>query len=114
MTTIDPKEYLTLIQAAAKVGCPRRSLYRIIDRLGVNNIVTMAFGKRLIHKSKLPAIRAEHAPLGSKRRHEIAVASGSKGGAQKGVNYARAALSGTSDAPAADSQATRSRRAPSR
>lgn len=88
MTTINTNEYFTLIQAAKKVGCPRRSLYRIIDRLGVENIVTQAFGRRLIHKSKLPLLKAEHAPLGSKRRHEIAVACGRKGGTQKGINAA--------------------------
>lgn len=86
MTTIDPKEYFTMIQAAAKVGCPRRSLYRIIERLGVDEIVTVAFGRRLIHKSKIPLLKAEHAPVGSKRRHEIAVECGRRGGTQKWVN----------------------------
>ncbi|NBT14409.1 MAG: hypothetical protein EBS56_12655 [Planctomycetia bacterium] len=88
MTTIDTKDYLTLDQAAARAGCPRRSLYRIIERLGVDKVVTMAFGRRLIHKSKIPLIKAEHAPLGSDRRHEIAVAYGRKGGTQKGINAA--------------------------
>ena len=88
MTTIDPKEYFTMIQAAKKVGCPRRSLYRIIDRLGVDKIVTQAFGRRLIHKSKIPLLKAEHAPPGSKRRHEIAVECGRRGGTQKGINAA--------------------------
>jgi hypothetical protein len=88
MTTINTKEYLTLDQAAAKAGCPRRSLYRIIERLGVESIVTYAFGRRLIHKSKIPLIKAEHAPLGSERRHEIAVEYGRKGGTQKGLNAA--------------------------
>jgi hypothetical protein len=88
MTTIDTKDYLTLDQAAAKAGCPRRSLYRIIERLGVESIVTYAFGRRLIHKSKIAMIKAEHAPLGSERRHEIAVEYGRKGGTQKGINAA--------------------------
>ena len=88
MTTINTKDYLTLNQAAAKAGCPRRSLYRIIERLGVDEIVTVAFGRRLIHKSKIPLIKAEHAPLGSDRRHEIAVEYGRLGGTQKGINAA--------------------------
>jgi len=88
MTTINTKDYLTLNQAAVKAGCPRRSLYRIIKRLGVDEIVTVAFGRRLIHKSKIPLIKAEHAPLGSERRHEIAVKYGRKGGTQKGINAA--------------------------
>ena len=86
MTTLDPKDYFTMIQAAKKVGCPRRSLYRIIDRLGVDNVVTIAFGRRLIHKSKIPLIKAEHAPLGSKRRHEMAKIYGSLGGTMKALN----------------------------
>ena len=88
MTTIDTKDYLTLNQAAVRAGCPRRSLYRVIERLGVDKIVTVAFGRRLIHKSKIPLIKAEHAPMGSDRRHEIAVAYGRKGGTQKGINAA--------------------------
>lgn len=88
MTNLDTKNYCTMIQAAKIVGCPRRSLYRIIDRLGVDKIVTVAFGRRLIHKSKIPLIKAEHAPLGSKRRHEIAVDAGRRGGTQKSINAA--------------------------
>jgi hypothetical protein len=86
MTTIDTRDYLTMSQAAVRAGCPRRSLYRIIDRLGADNIVTSVFGRSLIHKSKIPLIRAEHAPLGSDRRHEIAVEYGRKGGTQKRIN----------------------------
>jgi|694.fasta_scaffold01162_12 hypothetical protein len=86
MTTIDTKDYYTMSQAAVKAGCPRRSLYRIIERLGVDSIVTRVFGRSLIHKSKIPLIRAEHAPLGSDRRHEIAVEYGRMGGTQKKIN----------------------------
>jgi|APGre2960657373_1045057.scaffolds.fasta_scaffold47529_4 hypothetical protein len=88
--TIDPKDYLTMIQTAAKVGCTRRSLYRIIDRLGVSRICTTAFGRRLVHKSMLPLIKAEYAPMGSERRHEIALVAGKAGGTAKARNRAKA------------------------
>jgi hypothetical protein len=88
--TIDPKDYLTMIQTAAKVGCTRRSLYRIIDRLGVSRICTTAFGRRVIHKSMLPLIKAEYAPMGSERRHEIALVAGKAGGTAKARNRAKA------------------------
>lgn len=93
MDAIDPKDYLTMIQTAKKIGCPRRSLYRIIDRLGVDRVCTTVFGRRLVHKSMLPMIRQEYAPFGSDRRHEIAVACGHAGGTAKAKNRARAAKS---------------------
>jgi len=113
MNVIDPKEYLTMIQTAKKIGCPRRSLYRIIDRLGVAKVCTNVFGRRLVHKSMLPLIKAEYMPFGSDQRREMAVAAGAAGGTAKARNRERAASSGTTDAQGADSTRRRSRRAPS-
>lgn len=86
---IDPKDYLTVEQAISKIGCSRRSIYRIIQRLPEGAVVKM-FNRTLIHKSMLPQFKKEYAPFGSTRRHEISVAAGHKGGTQKGVNYAKA------------------------
>lgn len=91
MTELDPKEYLTMQEAAKRLKMPRRSVYRIMERLGFDNVSTIIFGRRVVHASMLKTIRAEHAPFGSARRHEIAVESGHKGGTQKGINSAKRA-----------------------
>jgi hypothetical protein len=85
------KEYLTIIQAAKAVGCSRRTLYRVVERIGTDEIVTVAFGKRLIHKSKVTVIKAAYMPLGSKKHSMAARAWGSAGGTQKRINREKAA-----------------------
>jgi hypothetical protein len=84
------KEYLTIIQAAKAVGCSRRTLYRVVERIGTDEIVTVAFGKRLIHKSKVAAIKAAYMPLGSKKHSMAARAWGAAGGTQKRINREKA------------------------
>jgi hypothetical protein len=85
------KEYLTMSQAAAAVGCSRRTLYRVVERVGAGDVVTQAFGKQLIHKSKVPLLRKAYLPLGTERRLKASIAWGSAGGTQKSVNRRRAA-----------------------
>jgi hypothetical protein len=85
------KEYLTMAQAAVAVGCSRRTLYRIVERVGVDDVVTIAFGKQLIHRSKLQLLKKEYMPIGSEKRTKAAVAWGEKGGTQKSVNHKTAA-----------------------
>jgi hypothetical protein len=85
------KEYLTIIQAAKAVGCSRRTLYRVVERIGTDEIVTVAFGKRLIHKSKVTVIKDAYMPLGSKKHSVAARAWGSAGGTQKRINREKAA-----------------------
>jgi hypothetical protein len=85
------KEYLTMAQAAAAVGCSRRTLYRVVERVGAGEVVTQAFGKQLIHKSKVPLLRKAYLPLGTERRLKASIAWGSAGGTQKSVNRRRAA-----------------------
>jgi hypothetical protein len=82
-------EYLTIDKAAKAVGCTRRTLYRIIARVGPESVVTQAFGRQLIHKSKLPVIKAAYIPLGSKKHSLHARAWGSAGGKQKAINAAK-------------------------
>jgi AraC-like DNA-binding protein len=85
------KEYLTIIQTAKAVGCSRRTLYRVIERIGTTEIVTLAFGRRLVHESKVAAIKAAYMPLGSKKHSIAAKRWGSAGGTQKRINRERAA-----------------------
>jgi len=85
------KEYLTMSQAAVAVGCSRRTLYRIVERVGAGDVVTQAFGKQLIHKSKVPLLRKAYLPLGTERRLKASIEWGSAGGTQKSVNRRRAA-----------------------
>jgi len=82
----DFNDYLTLEQAAKAVGCSRRTLYRVIDRIGTSEIVTEAFGKRLVHKSKVAAVKAAYLPLGSKKHSIAARLWGAAGGTQKRIN----------------------------
>jgi len=89
--TSDFAEYLTLIAAAKAVGCTRRTLYRIIERIGTSDIVTPAFGRQLIHKSKLPRLREAYLPIGSKKRAVAAKTWGRTGGEQSRVSRKKSA-----------------------
>jgi hypothetical protein len=89
MTEINPADYLTIIQAAKKIGCPRRSFYRILGRLSAGEVSVKVFGKTLIKKSAIARLRAEYAPLGSDRRHQFAVEGGRLGGKTKAANAAK-------------------------
>jgi hypothetical protein len=85
------KDYLTMSQAAAAVGCSRRTLYRIVERVGAEDVVTQAFGKQLIRKSKVPVLKKAYLPLGTERRLKASIAWGSAGGTQKRLNSEKAA-----------------------
>jgi hypothetical protein len=88
--TIDINEYLTIIQAAKAIGCTRRTLYRVIDRVGADGVVIHAFGKQLVHKSRLPDLKQAYLPFGSKRRSAALKTWGSAGGTQKRINREKA------------------------
>lgn len=85
------EDYMTMAEAAAAVGCSRRTIYRVAERVGIVAVVTMAFGKQLIHRSKLPMLKKAYLPIGTERRTEAAVAWGSAGGTQKRINREKAA-----------------------
>ena len=57
-------DYLTIDQASKEVGCTRRTLYRIIEKFAPGEVVTPAFGRQLIHISKLPSLREHYYPFG--------------------------------------------------
>lgn len=85
------EDYLTMSEAAAAVGCSRRTMYRVVERIGIDSVITVAFGKQLIHKSKMPMLKKEYMPLGSEQRSKALVAYGHKGGTQKRINLQKAA-----------------------
>lgn len=88
---MDLNDYLTIAQAAKAVGCSRRTLYRVIERLGADGVVTAAFDKQLIHKSKVPMLAKAYLPLGTRKRLLAAKAWGAAGGTQKRINREKAA-----------------------
>jgi hypothetical protein len=98
----DTNEYVTIPEAAKSLGCIRRSLYRVIERCGgPEAIISTVLGRPVIHKSKLPVLKAAYFPSGSAKRAAAAKRWGAAGGTQKAVNakrLARAASRGKSDA----------------
>lgn len=84
------KDYLTIAEAVKAVGCARRTLYRILERME-DGVVTHAFGKQLIHKSHVSAMRKAYLPFGSERRSKAAQAWGAAGGTQKRINREKGA-----------------------
>lgn len=85
------KDYMTIPQAADAVGCSRRTIYRVLERAGADAFITEALGMRLIHRSKIAALRAAYLPFGSERHSEAAKAYGHLGGTQKRLNREEAA-----------------------
>lgn len=86
----DFNDYLTIAETVKAVGCSRRTLYRILERMD-SGVVTQAFGKQLIHKSHVAALRKAYLPFGSERRSKAAQAWGAAGGTQKRLNREKAA-----------------------
>lgn len=96
----DVNDYMTIPEAAAAVGCIRRSLYRVIERAGgQEKIITTILGRQAIHRSHLAALKAAYYPPGSAKRAAAAKKWGAAGGTQKRINrerLARAASRGKS------------------
>lgn len=83
---LDTDNYLTADEAAALIGCGKRTLWRSIERAGRDEVTATVFGRLLVRRSKLPLIEKHYFKRGTDRAHQIAVASGSKGGKQKHLN----------------------------
>jgi hypothetical protein len=88
---IDTDDYLTFEEAMAAVGCSPRSIYRAINAAEGEGIqvTTVLFGKRLVLRKMLDAIRARYFPFGSGRRSEMALECGRLGGLTKAANRRR-------------------------
>lgn len=83
---LDTNNYVTPDEAAALLGCGKRTLWRSIERAGRDEVTEVVFGRLLVKRSKLPLIEKHYYRRGTDRAHQIAVSSGSKGGTQKHLN----------------------------
>lgn len=92
---IETKDFLTVPEAMAAVGCSRRALYRALDRATEAGVSTTqeVLGRRLILRAAVPAIKAHYYPAGSDKRSKAAKVWGAAGGATKAANRRRASLS---------------------
>jgi hypothetical protein len=90
---IDTDDYLTVEEVMEAIGCSQRSVYRAIDAAAADGIqvTTTIFGKRLIVRKMLDAVRSRYFPFGSDRRHEMALECGRLGGLTKAANRRRRA-----------------------
>jgi hypothetical protein len=88
---IDTNDYLTLEETMEVMGCSLRSVYRAMDAAAADGLLveTRIFGKRLVLRSMLSALKARHYPFGTKRRSELAVECGRLGGLSKSANARR-------------------------
>ncbi|MGI9178071.1 MAG: hypothetical protein ACR2IT_09470 [Pirellulales bacterium] len=82
-------DYLTVKQSCQQIGCSLRAFYRIVERLGKDEVLTYILGRPAVAKKKIPMLTEHYFPFGSERRHQMAVECGSAGGKQKKKNAAR-------------------------
>jgi hypothetical protein len=94
MTSIDLSKYMTVDEAMAAIGCARRSLYRAMDRAGVENVSAEVLGRRLILRNKLEVLRASYFPYYSEQHQKMVKVWGAAGGKQKKLNEDAAAARG--------------------
>lgn len=80
------KDYLTADEATEELGMSKSTLWRCIRKAGKDKVTEVVFGRLLVKRSGLKAIRAHYAERGSDLAHQIAVASGTRGGSQKAAN----------------------------
>jgi excisionase family DNA binding protein len=90
MTKIDTSQYLTIDEAAEAVGCNRRALYRAMHRAGIDTVTTLLFGKRLVPRDKLDAIKANYFPYYSETHQAMVKTWGAAGGSAKAANRKKA------------------------
>ena len=108
---IDLTRYMTVEEAMAAIGCARRSLYRAMERAGMENVSEEVLGRRLILRDKIEVIRQRWYPYYSEQHQKMVKIWGAAGGKQKKLNEQSAARgrragrkrgagSGTTDAQA--------------
>lgn len=90
---IDLAKYMTVEEAMAAIGCARRSLYRAMERAGVENVSEEVLGRRLILRDKIEVIRQRWYPYYSEQHQRMVKIWGAAGGKQKKINE-RAEASG--------------------
>jgi hypothetical protein len=105
MKNVDLSKLMTLAEARAALGCGHRAIYRIIDRVGRENVVVELLGRTLIRKDALESLKAHYYPYYSEAHQSMVKEWGRRGGTQKAVNARqggrrRAGGSGKNDAQA--------------
>lgn len=93
MKPVDVNDYLTITAAMKALGCPRRTLARVISRAEAagKNVTEEILGRVVIHKSKVDLLKQFYYPRYSEAHQKMVKKWGAAGGRQKGINYAKKA-----------------------
>ena len=79
-------DYLTADEATEELGMSKSTLWRCVRKAGQDKVTEVVFGRRLVKRSGLAAIRRHYAERGSELARQIAKSSGARGGTQKAIN----------------------------
>lgn len=79
-------DYMTVKEACKAIGCSIRAFYRIVERLGKDEVLTYILGRPAVERKKIPMLVEHYFPFGSERRHQMAVECGRDGGLTKKKN----------------------------
>lgn len=92
---IDTNDYLTVPQAAAAIGAPRRTMYRTIERAreAGHECMVEILGKNYIKRSSLATLKKFYYPYYSEQHQEMVKQWGAAGGAAKRENLRKASRS---------------------
>lgn len=92
MTLPNLDDYMTTADAMAALGCNHRTLYRALNRAGIDEVSISWLGRRLIRKDAMETIRQHYYPYYSEQHQAMVKKWGASGGARKAANrQARAA-----------------------
>jgi hypothetical protein len=91
MKPVDVNDYLTIPAAMKALGCPRRTLARVISRAEESGkkVTEEILGRVVIHKSKIAVLKQFYYPYNSEAHQKMVKKWGAAGGRQKGINFAK-------------------------
>jgi hypothetical protein len=91
MKPVDVNDYLTITATMKALGCPRRTLARVIARAEETGkkVTEEILGRVVIHKSKIAVLKQFYYPYNSEAHQKMVKKWGAAGGRQKGINYAK-------------------------
>jgi len=84
--TIDLSQYMTVAEARDLIGAAPRGIWRAIARAGRDKVTVKFFGRTLVRKDAIEAIRAHYYPYYSEAHQAMVKKWGAKGGTQKVIN----------------------------
>lgn len=89
---IETNDILTVPQAAAAVGAPRRTFYRVIERAEAagHEVWCEVLGRRFVKRASLDALKAHYYPYYSEQHQAMVKQWGAAGGATKARNRKKA------------------------